>query len=211
MQHHGAPTRLLDWSNSPYIGTYFAVESCEHYEHCALWAIDEEWFAREALIRIGDLFGRPRDEMVAYSRTLLGTITELESSFEQIILPQKITGIIPLRPGRPSKRQSIQQGHFVCPGNLAKSFDENLEDYDSSETQDHFHKICIPSSIQSMVLRELSRMNVERETLFPGLDGFSQSLAVFLKRSSIEDFKEKLEATEAAGRDKSSSNDTPKG
>jgi hypothetical protein len=37
MQHHGAPTRLLDWSTSPYVAAYFAVNQQSSDENGALW------------------------------------------------------------------------------------------------------------------------------------------------------------------------------
>jgi len=41
MQHHGAPTRLLDFSYSIYVAAYSAMESADG--DSALWAVDGLW------------------------------------------------------------------------------------------------------------------------------------------------------------------------
>lgn len=43
MQHHGAPTRLADWTYSLYVATYFALENIEWDKESAVWAISSKW------------------------------------------------------------------------------------------------------------------------------------------------------------------------
>src|SRR5215470_2168603 len=59
MQHHGAPTRLLDFNYSIYIASYFALEKAE--EDCAVWAVRGPWALQESakLLRAA---GKPNAE-----------------------------------------------------------------------------------------------------------------------------------------------------
>lgn len=44
-QHHGLPTRLLDWSRNPLVAAYFAVES-EHDDDSVIYAYENNKFIR---------------------------------------------------------------------------------------------------------------------------------------------------------------------
>ncbi|OMH25147.1 hypothetical protein BKD30_06715 [Tersicoccus phoenicis] len=54
LQHHGAPTRLLDWSTRPYQAAFFAMSSSleeqADEDDCAVWALD----SGAACFRIGE-------------------------------------------------------------------------------------------------------------------------------------------------------------
>jgi hypothetical protein len=69
MQHYGAPTRLLDWSFSPYIAMFFAYENPATTDS-ALYALDY-YLARR--VNAGVLFPSPWDHLGAMGFTVADT------------------------------------------------------------------------------------------------------------------------------------------
>ncbi len=173
MQHHGAPTRLLDFTYSFYVAAYFALEEAE--EDCAVWAINYEWSVQES----GDKFKKGTDEWKFLNRF----ISEKEKAFKKVFMrtkPKKFA--CPQNPFRLNERLTIQKGVFMCPGNVASSFEDNLRSLNGYNKEQNIKKIIISQQFRGEALDMLYDMNITRGTLFPGLDGFAQSLKVLLPK-----------------------------
>jgi hypothetical protein len=79
-----------------------------------------------------------------------------------------------------NKRLVLQQGVFLAPGDVTRSFIDNFRVLcGSKNSRDHFVKLILVSdlSFTKEAISELHRMNINRATLFPGLDGFATSLS----------------------------------
>lgn len=200
MQHYGAPTRLLDFTNSPYVAAYFAFEGFEH-DARAVWAVKMAPLRRAA----GRLLRKAYPEIEASVKEIAGTspvidvIRDLAAtlaatggvkgddniSFESTVQKNKVPFLLPAEPFRLTERMQVQQGTFLSVGDVRHSAVANLQAMKLSS--DTVQKFEIPYDVRAGALEELRLMNITRASLFPGLEGYAQSHRQLLFEESAEE------------------------
>ena len=195
MRHHGAPTRLLDWTRSPYVAAFFATAEARPNEPSAVWAIDIAAVRNEAIELLSSA------DSINVSPTKAFSFSEREI-FNSVFMAQTLPAIVaPVQPFKTNERVTSQQSLFLCPNStmfgfefalkqvLSSDHDRMHEEYekefgpDQIATPERLFKLVIAPSARQEILRELHRMNITYATLFPGLDGFGRSLNTCLTMS----------------------------
>jgi hypothetical protein len=166
MQHHGVPTRLLDWTLSPYVALFFAIESAVPNESCCVWAIDWRELKGAGLRSLKGL----RSDALEWGDSIA------DGGYEEVFVDNPKPAAVPLRPARMNERLTIQQGLFICPTSLLVPFETNVMGSLAFAREPKLYKFIISSQHRLTILRELERMNINEATLFPGLDGFARYL-----------------------------------
>lgn len=193
MQHRGAPTRLLDFTKSPYVAAFFAVAETAPEETAAVWAIDGLAIKRHAgaLLSSGSMsmtlkgLGARCLAESSFSFSDPRVFKELFEGDRRMGVPARV--VIPVEPFRTNERAFLQQGVFLCPVTLFVTFEQALKNVlraareDPSTATDIFYKISISPRAHPNTLRELHRMNIKHVTLSPGLEGLARSLVTACK------------------------------
>lgn len=161
MQHHNAPTRLLDWTGSIFVATYFAVE--------------QNW-DRDGVIWV--LHARTLIDQVEVMFTEMMKL-RLEEDFSRLQNPGTNRGIMIWPPDVRSERMAAQQGCFTFSYNILENHETIIDEVFGhlNEGSKLYFKIVIPSKLKPSLLRYLRSMNITANTLFPGIDGLGKSIA----------------------------------
>lgn len=163
MQHHGVPTRLLDWSESPLVALYFALNDSTHStEHDgAVWILRPvELNKASSIDEIYDNFIPAFDDEVLkpYTPEYMKGMRRAQS-----LLP------IAFIATRNNPRIQAQQGTFTI-----HHLDVKAIESVASSTTSHVSKIHIPKAAKQGLINELELLGISRFQLFPELDSIAE-------------------------------------
>lgn len=161
MQHYGVPTRLLDWSESPLVGLYFAVEgyAAGQEADAALWLLRPSELNKHAHINNKDEEGYipsfDDPELEAYS------VHSLAQNKRVQLLPVATIAT------RNNARIQAQLGVFT----IHHHENTPIEEIGDSS---HVIKYKIPNHAKPTILRQLRILGFGRFQMFPELASVGQ-------------------------------------
>ncbi len=170
-QHHGIPTRFLDFSYAPLVALHFALLDNEMNENAVVWAINMEIVHNNLIPK---KYINILKKFDAYSFTI-EMLEELKVTIQDYNYDMKNEGFIFLEPISVDARIVNQWSNFAIIPDELEPLDTFLED---SKFEKLAYKFIIPYDKISRIRKQLDYMGINERILFPDLDG----LASYLKR-----------------------------
>lgn len=169
MQHYGAPTRLLDWTDSALVALYFAISSFRPKDHSvrtqpAVWALNP-W----------RLNAKTEDRFIG---PVVPDITDVTDYLRPPYSGQRPPQYpIALDPTFIAQRMLVQHSHFTLHGSDPRSIDEMANDL---QLQGGLFKIVIRGGegIIRNLRQQVALLGISETTIFPDLAGLGKELSI---------------------------------
>ena len=167
-KHHGLPTRLLDWSYSPFVAMHFATHDLKQFdEDGVIWCVDYR--------KTNDLLPKPLrkvldvDGINIFTTELVNGVATTLEHFDNLA---KEDFVLFFEPPSLDERIVNQFALFSLPSSPHMSLQTLLEGREAHR------RVIIPAELKWEIRDKLDQANITERVLFPGLDG----LSMWLKR-----------------------------
>lgn len=170
MQHYGAPTRLLDWTESALVALYFAVRANDGNFNAAVWALDA-WWLNKKVIKADEVIP-PADPgtMNSDREKVAPWLPDRFKKGKRGKLPPLPIAVFPTHTMR---RISAQRSCFTIHGAERNGFDTLTKGRRSSALV----KFEIPSWEVLQIRRTLGSCGVDDTSIFPDLEALCRAVS----------------------------------
>ncbi|HHT9122924.1 MAG TPA: FRG domain-containing protein [Candidatus Wunengus sp. YC63] len=168
-QHHGLPTRILDWTFSPFVAMHFVTANTEKFNiDGVIWAIN---YSKTHKLLPNKLKYELKEE-----GSDVFTVEMISKNFDSLREFDKLSPpdfVVFFEPPSIDDRIVNHCALFSILSNNQRLLDVWLKDH-----PDLWWKIIIPAKLKWEIRDKLDQSNITERVLFPGLDG----LSTWLKR-----------------------------
>lgn len=170
-QHHGLPTRLLDWTYSPLVALHFATHNISDFgiDGC-VWKVDYEEIHKHLPKGLKDTLNTDGAQIF--------TVDMLDKNVSNIAALDNMKSdlsdfVIFFEPPSIDDRIVNQFAYFSVSSSPRLVIDDWLMEIKSPSA---WTKIIVPADLKWEVRDKLDQANLSERVLFPGLDGLTQWL-----------------------------------
>lgn len=165
-QHHGLPTRLVDWTYSPFVALHFATENPRAFDvDGVVWCVNFVAANRLLPVRLKTILEEEHSD--TFTVDMLGEFTSLRA-FDAL---GHEPFVIFIEPPSLDARILNQFSLFSLMPSPSARLDHWLESHPQL-----YRRVIVPAELKWEVRDKLDQANINERTLFPGLDGLSRWL-----------------------------------
>lgn len=198
MQHYGSPTRMVDFTYSPYIALFMAMDTSGEKHDASIWCLNEiilrnilcDKYEKSNNKRVYDIDVQKSIIYEEANQKISDSVNETRKDFSP--------NVYLVQPHKVNERILVQQGLFAIPEKIGVPFEDNLFslvdnrdpevvpfkdviEYSNSDKMfkpyDYFLiKIRVPLKFRLDIIKSLYLMNISAETMYPGFEGLAKSL-----------------------------------